>query len=152
MNSKKKFKYQFGSDLWIYTGDKKPQSITDLTGIKYSRIREKGKPWFDYGQKKLIKEKICQENIWIISKELRTNKGNIGLDESLRLLLEVIESQRKKFMKIFLNKNYICLIHCYEYAYDYHIYFRIDSKIINQLKNFNLILDFDIYSFEDNAE
>lgn len=150
-SSPRNAKYQFGCELWIYTGAYKPQSITDLTGIKYSKIREKGEPWFDYGQKKSIKEKICKENIWIVSKEVSVNSDNIYLNESLKSLLELIESQREKFIKIFLDRSYKCIIRCYEYAYDYHTYFRIDSKLIDKLNHFNLDLDFDIYSFKNNT-
>jgi len=100
-----------GVKLYINTGDRDPKYITEETGIDYIQIREKGKPWINYGTGETNKYRKCTENNWIYDIKLRAkNEDGVYLSQPLIEMVDFLNGNETKFKSIFADLRMLCFL------------------------------------------
>lgn len=142
-----KKKNTLGVKLYINTGDRDPKYITEETGIQYIKIREKGKPWIEYGTGEINMHRKCKENNWIYEIELRTkDEDGVYLSQPLIEMVKFLNHNEIKLQRIFADPENAVFLVVYGTIYDFHIYFQLLPELLNDLAKFKIPVEFDIYS------
>ena len=142
-----------GVKLYINTGDRDPKYITEETGIDYIQIREKGKPWINYGTGETNKYRKCTENNRIYDIKLRAkNEDGVYLSQPLIEMVDFLNGNETKFKSIFADPENAMFLVVYGTIYDFHIYFQLLPELLCDLAKFKIPVEFDIYSLDNKSD
>lgn len=138
---------EYGSSLWIDTGDEHPNIITEITGIKATEIEVKGEfIVMRNGIKKPLKQ-----NLWGLKPPVHIAEDEYELPNCINDIIDILDSKESAFREVFGRfNNYKLLI--YSNAYTRWIQFRIEPEILYRMAKYQLAIDFSIWSFEPDEE